>query len=224
MKYVVIDLEMNKVSKAFADIRKIFSSEIIEIGAVALDENYCEIASFKTYVKPRYNDIIEKKIVKLTGITTDMVKNAPEFETAFKMFVSFCESLNDEYAIFEWSESDHKQIEGEMLQKNYLLDETDQKLMSHWQDFQHEFSDILGLQKRLSLVDALMYAGLDFVGEQHDALYDARNTAELLSISRVEEKRNKVIDVVKDILNPKESVVTLGDMFDFSKFMATLGA
>ncbi len=35
-----------------------------------------EISSFRTYVKPEYNDGIVKKISRLTGITDDMVVNA----------------------------------------------------------------------------------------------------------------------------------------------------
>lgn len=220
MKYIVVDLEMNKVSKNYHEIRKVFSCEIIEIGAVVLDETYNEISCFKTYVKPRYNDVIEKKISKLTGITYDMVSNAPEFENAFEMFVSFCESLNDDYLILEWSESDHKQILGEMAQKKYQMNVSEEVFMSKWQDFQNEFGNMLGLERRISLTDALMYAGEEFIGNQHDALYDARNTAELYAITQVDEKRMKALATVQEILKPKESVVTLGDLFDFSSFIA----
>ena len=54
MKYIVLDLEMNGVPK---DNKEAFESshmEIIEIGAVALDEDYREIDSFLTYVKPPF--------------------------------------------------------------------------------------------------------------------------------------------------------------------------
>ena len=55
MKYIVIDLEMNKIARS-SEARKICKSEIIEIGAVMLDENLQEIGNFRTYVKPEYND------------------------------------------------------------------------------------------------------------------------------------------------------------------------
>lgn len=91
MKHIVVDLEMNPVNKFFKKEREIFRTETIEIGAVVLDDNYKEIGSFMTYVKPRFNHEINHKITKLTGITYDLVENAPEFETAFHMFVDFCE-------------------------------------------------------------------------------------------------------------------------------------
>ena len=56
MKYVVVDLEMNPLSKEYIEERKQCKSEVIQIGAVALDERYQEIGSFKTLVKVRFND------------------------------------------------------------------------------------------------------------------------------------------------------------------------
>ena len=45
MKHIVIDLEMNALDKKFKDERIICGSEIIQIGAVLLDEQYQEIGS-----------------------------------------------------------------------------------------------------------------------------------------------------------------------------------
>ena len=38
MKYVVVDLEMNPVSREFRDVRRKMNEEVIEFGAVRLDE------------------------------------------------------------------------------------------------------------------------------------------------------------------------------------------
>ena len=51
MKHIVVDLEMN-IIRNNAEARKICTNETIEIGAVMLDDNLQEIASFRTYVKP----------------------------------------------------------------------------------------------------------------------------------------------------------------------------
>ena len=88
MKYVVVDLEMNPLSKEYVEERKQCRSEVIQIGAVALDERYQEIGSFKTLVKPQYNSVIIPKIEKLTGITTSMVQEAPVFHQAIRQFFS----------------------------------------------------------------------------------------------------------------------------------------
>ena len=62
MKYLVIDLEMNPIGSAYKAERTTCKLEVIEIGAVLLDEAYQEIGSFVTLVKPYFNSRIEKKI------------------------------------------------------------------------------------------------------------------------------------------------------------------
>ena len=218
MKHIVVDLEMNPIETCYKEERAICRNEIIEIGAVILDENFQEIGSFMTYVKPQYNQNIEKKIRKLTGITYDMVANAPGFEEAFQMFVSFIGSVKGEVEICQWSDSDYTQIAKEMQLKNYEMNECEQEIMENWVDFQDEFGKQLGIERQLSLRSALTYAGLEFEGRQHDALFDARNTAELLSIARVEDKRKNTLDLISKMLKPSEFTTSLGSMFDFSQF------
>ena len=77
MKYVVVDLEMNRLANQFAEEKAVCGMEIIAIGAVLLDEQYREIEAFKTLVKPQYNDVIDAYYTRLTGITTEMVENKP---------------------------------------------------------------------------------------------------------------------------------------------------
>ena len=55
MEHIILDLEMNEVAERYEAERKICRFEIIEIGAVKLDDNFVEIDSFKTFVKPQYN-------------------------------------------------------------------------------------------------------------------------------------------------------------------------
>ena len=71
MKKIFLDLEMNGVNRQYKEVRLECKSEVIEFGAVKLDENNVEIARFQSYVRPAYNEEIERKITRLTGITTD---------------------------------------------------------------------------------------------------------------------------------------------------------
>ena len=182
MRHIVIDLEMNKLAKQYKEERLILGREIIEIGAVVLDEWYQEIGSFKTLVKPQYNDVIEKGITKLTGITTEQVQNAPILEEAIHIFFAWCHGMNDEIIIHEWSDADLEQITKEITLKKIRLNEEDMNLLVGWSDFQKEYGEKLHLDNQVSLKNAVMYAGIDFEGHEHDALDDARNTAELLKI------------------------------------------
>ena len=51
---------------------------------------------------------------------------------------------------------------------------------------------------------------------------DAKNTAELFAIVRNEERRNMILKVVMDVLQPKNTGNTLGDLFDFSALRAQI--
>ena len=216
MKYVVVDLEMNYTSRK-SEVKKILKMETIEIGAVMLDEKLQEIESFRTYVKPEYSDGIRKKISELTGITDDMVANAPSFREALRMFTTWCLGTGDEVKIYAWSDSDYNQISGEMLAKQYEITDAERPLLENvWDDFQKEFDSYLGFERRLSLSMALDMAGVAFAGRAHDALDDARNTAELLHIFKDKDLFDKTLRLIKEAMEPKEIGDTLGDLFDFS--------
>lgn len=220
MKYIIVDLEMNPVATEYTEQRERCSMEIIEIGAVVMDESLLVLGEFKTLVKPQYNDKIYKKYQTLTGITTQMVAEAPSFATAYEMFANWCESYGEDYEIYAWSDNDYKQIAAEMKLKHYNNLEK-MRPLSRMVDFQKEYTEKLGVESILSLDKALTYAGVAFEGKRHDALCDAKNTAELFSIVRNEETCEKVLKSVMEAFKPKHIGGTLGEMFDFG---AMLGA
>ena len=67
-------------------------------------------------------------------------------------------------------------------------------MTENWKDFQEEYRQIAGEEDFPSLDRALNMVGCSFTGTRHDALWDARNTADLLSspgISKIFRKREK---------------------------------
>lgn len=221
MNYIIVDFEMNPVAVEYKEEKKICRSEIIEIGAVVMDESFMVLGEFKTLVKPQNNDFIYKRYETLTGISTQMVDGAPTFATAYEMFVNWCESYGSDYEVYAWSESDYNQLTAEMRLKKY--EKADKmRPLKRWFDFQKEYTEKLGLERIISLEKALNYAGIEFEGRMHDALCDAKNTAELFAIVRNEERCNEVLQKVMDALKPKEVSSALGDMFDFGALMAAI--
>ena len=221
MKHIVVDLEMNNIRRR-SEARKICTNEIIEIGASMLDENLWQIGKFQIYVKPEYNDVIVPKISKLTGITNEMVANAPTFSVAFKQFTDWCLNIKDDVMIYAWSNTDHSQVMKEIQLKQYKLSEEEHKLMEHgWTDFQNEFDIHLGFERQISLKLALDMAGIDFNGRQHDALDDARNTAKLLRVFKDEELFDQTLRKIEEVMKPSSLENTLGNLIDLSMFMTT---
>ena len=222
MNYIIVDFEMNPIAKRFKDERQICRCEIIEIGAVVMDESFMVLGEFKTLVKPEYNNTIHKKYETLTGISTQMVYGAPAFAVAYEMFVNWCESYGSDYEVYAWSENDYKQLVAEMTLKQYI-NQDKMRPLDNWFDFQKEYIEKLGFERVVSLEKALDCAGIAFEGHHHDALCDAKNTAELFAIVHDEERCNAVIKAVKEALKPKNIDAKLGDMIDFGALMAQLG-
>ena len=218
MKHVVVDLEMNHIRKK-SEAREICTMETIEIGAVMLDDDLQEIAAFKTYIKPEYNDGIDRNISRLTGITDETVLNAPVFTTALRMFSNWCLETGDDVTVYSWSDTDYKQIKKEMLLKGYEVSDEEKSILEReWSDFQHEFDSHMGFEGQLSLSMALDMAGIEFSGREHDALDDARNTAELLQVFRDEELFNTTLRKIKEYMEPSDFGNAIGDLIDFSAF------
>ncbi|MBQ3061538.1 MAG: exonuclease domain-containing protein [Lachnospiraceae bacterium] len=213
MYHVVIDLEMNEILKEFEEQRKISSYETIEIGAIILDDNYEEIAEYKTYVKPEINEILPP-YVDITGITNETVSDSRSFNEVMPEFIDWIYNVcGTEYKIYSWSMSDYHQIKYESKLKKYE-DNRVAEMLSKWVDFQEVFGKIIGARKRVSLKDAVFYVGNDFQGQMHDALCDARNTGLLLKLSRNREEMLRILAPLIKAYKPKENMTfSMGDLF-----------
>ena len=206
MAWVFMDLEMKPVDKQFRRQWDLCRQEVIEFGAVKLGEDLREVDSFRVLVKPAYGEI-PPRYARLTGITNDMVADAAGFETVLKDFAAWCEDAETVYA---WSGSDLDQLRGEARMKE--LDFPLDRLADKWADFQKIFTRAVGLKRELSLEQAVNIADISFEGHQHDALWDARNTAELYRIYRDEGRFNTVIGPLREAVNPKKQTsFTLAD-------------
>ena len=219
MNYVFVDFEMNPIRRAYKDERKICKNEIIEIGAVILDENYEEFKSYKQYVKPVFNERISQRVEELTSITNETVENAPLFKDAIIDFIDFCVKYcgKDNYTVYAWSGSDLEQLEGEVALKGIDDDDNYRYMVENWVDFQKEYSKILHIHSKMSLEKAISSIEKEFDGQQHDAMWDARNTARLFSLSRDKEKFVEIMSPILETFKEEKEPVstTLGELFNF---------
>lgn len=214
MKYIFVDFEMNPVNRKFSDIKKRCPREIIEIGAIMLNENFEEVSSYKTFVRPEFNDAIQIKCQELTRISFGMIQGAIKFEKALGDFVEWC---GDEYKIYAWSNSDKNQILKEINAKSVSTNEKIEYMLNNWIDFQKIFGEIVNAEHLISLEKALNMCGIPFSGRKHDALIDARNTSLLFAESMVSDI-SKSIDTIKNLVTKEteNKFTTMGDMFNFA--------
>ncbi|MBQ2264103.1 MAG: exonuclease domain-containing protein, partial [Oscillospiraceae bacterium] len=113
-QYVIVDLEMCRVLRDQRTEDYPLHNEIIEIGAVLVNENLEIADSFKTYVAPQYGGL-DDYIRKLTGISDADLEGAPALPEALEAFMAWV----PQGAVFvSWSESDEYQLGEEAYYKN----------------------------------------------------------------------------------------------------------
>ena len=219
MKYIFVDFEMATIGKDFMEKRKIWHQEIIEIGAVMLDESFSEIGSFKRYVKPEYARHITTAVYNLTGIDDYYLHGCKGIQDELDAFSEWCHSFGDEVCIYAWSESDLIQIQKEYLLKELTPSVNLERIISSWNDLQALYDKAVEAQRPTALHRALASIGVDFNGKMHDALDDARNTAKIFVEMSNPEEFQKTVNYIHEYTERESNSVTLGDLFDFSKLV-----
>lgn len=100
MRYIVIDLEWNN---AFSAKSKKAINEIIEIGAVKLDENLCVKDTISTFIRPSISKKLSKRVVEMTNITDSDVAGGMSFINAVKLLKSW---IAPDDIVMTWGDTD----------------------------------------------------------------------------------------------------------------------
>lgn len=198
MNYIVLDMEWNQpyTKEQMVKYPVAISGEIVQIGAVKLDENFSVQDSFNVLIKPKFYKKMHHSISKLTGITNDLLKTGQPFELALELFKDWC---GDDFSILTWGDSDVP-----MLKKNMQAYDLDTKLIPEVYNVQAIFDNqITKLNKPISLLSA-MEIFTEPPLDAHNALNDAKNTA--VVISHLDMKKG-----LKDYPNLHNQLVYVGD-------------
>lgn len=195
MSIVVLDFEMNPIHPPKGNLTR----EIIEIGAVRLDDQYQIADHFSCFVKPQYA-AIAPKIKKLTGIDEAYLRRADAFAEAMGKFSEWIDEGPAQ--IYGWSDSDETQFRKECEYKGVQVPAN----MENWIDFQPIYKEKMEIRSEgaLSLQKAAGWHGIRFdKKEAHRAGYDAEITAALVR-SVLTGEYKKYLKMIKQILEPEE--------------------
>ena len=171
--WLVIDLEATTDEGGWP----ITEMEIIEIGATLVDRKGRELDFFQRFVRPLRRPLLTPFCRELTHITQANVDAA---QTLSEVWPSFEQWLGQHQSVLEgwasWGDYDRKQLlqEWQRLQLDSALGS-----VPHM-NLKQRFAKARRLERPLGLNAALQLAGMQFNGQQHRALEDARNTARLL--------------------------------------------
>jgi len=175
MHYITLDLEWNQAyAEQLQAVQKRLSArlrgEVIQIGAVKLDEKMRPCGSYSVIVKPRYFQRINRHVRDLTGITQGMIDGGITLENASERFHRWC---GEDFAFLTWGPDDIP-----MLEDNFRVHGLDVSWLSRVYDLQPIFNaQTDGVNKQRSLEYAMEHFGIAANLPAHDALNDAYFTA-----------------------------------------------
>ncbi len=224
MRYIAFDLEWNSVPPSYIlrglNINKIIKdrvntlglnsvipnplshldSEIIEIGAVKLDDNFQTIDRFQDRIIPVRLPILNPYVAKAISVTQEDLDRGTAFPTVIKNFYDWCSSdsshfnttssdilsaessatnhaENDspnETILLTWSNSDNKALRNNL--KYYGLDES---IPFRTINVQKLFADYIGINEMVSLKKACDFLDIKSTRKYHCAEDDAYYTAKI---------------------------------------------
>ena len=213
-KKVILDLEFCTIKSKAKKGLQFMNHEVIQVGAVMLDDSMNVIDEYVSFVKPEYTSVTKANHQFNRNKTYDLEK-APCFCQVLSEFLCWIgDDIEDTY-IYSWSDIDKQQIENESKEKG-IGDARLSTLYNNWCDFQKDFGDLIGYNGQpISLTNALASVDFEFDGMQHDALNDSRNTAKLFSLCADKKEFEKRTKAIREcFMEEEKSRVTIGDMFN----------
>ncbi|MBS5793647.1 MAG: exonuclease domain-containing protein [Clostridiales bacterium] len=194
MSYIVLDLEFNQAYD-FEKNKTILlipscRFEIIQIGAVKLDNNFNIIDKINLYIRPNLYKEIHPYVEKITGLSADFLKDKPSFKDAYIHFENFLGT--EEHIFCTWGSGDLKALYRnlsyyKMLSSDLILKYIDiQNLTTKY--LKYSKGGCIGLKTAIELLD------LPIQQDFHDALNDALYTAEIFKKLSPEKLNLKVFN------------------------------
>ena len=173
--WLVIDLEATTEEGGWP----VAEMEIIEIGATLVNQDGRELDHFERFVRPQRRPLLTHFCRELTHISQDNIDSAAPLDTVWPQFERWLgHHLSRVVGWASWGDYDKHQLEEEWRQHELSTVLT---TLPHV-NLKQRFAQARQLQRPMGLNAALQLAGMQFSGQQHRALADARNTGRLLPL------------------------------------------
>jgi 3'-5' exoribonuclease 1 len=148
-------------------------NEIIEIGAVKVNE-YGEVTDvFSKFVKPLVNPVLSDFCKKLTSITQQDIDKAKTYPSVCQDFMDWID-LEEDYCLVSWGKYDKEQLRSDCVLH---------KLEYDWLDYHCNLKAAYKTLKRETheqgLKKVVKNEGFEFTGIHHRAISDAENMAKV---------------------------------------------
>ncbi|MCM1241273.1 MAG: exonuclease domain-containing protein [Roseburia sp.] len=177
MNYIILDLEWNQSSTGEEEVCKVLPFEIIEIGAIKLNNSRQKTGEFNELIKPQVYHSMHHVTKKLIHIKMEQLENGRLFSEVMESFLNWC---GEDYIFCTWGPQDLAE-----LQRNIRY--YDMKPIAEgpfkFLDVQKLFSIACEDRKsRRSLEYAIDFLKIEKDIPFHRAFSDAYYTAKILAV------------------------------------------
>lgn len=177
MNYIILDLEWDS---AYHKKHKRFVNQILQIGAIKLDDDFNFIDSFERTVKSGISKKVSGRFASLTGITTEVMLSGVTLESAVEQYNNW---VGTNTLTMTWSNSDLFTI---LENEELLLDSKQKFKIEKYVDLQKFIEGEIRLsgielKNQISLGDAAEILGVSIEGfDLHTAKDDSMLAACML--------------------------------------------
>lgn len=177
MYYILLDLEWNS---AYCKKLHCFVNEIVEFGAVKLDENFNEVDRFTQIVRSSLTNKLSGRFKELTGMTNEQMQSGLPFNEALAIYRKWA---GEDTITLTWSNSDLHTLYNNCI--NFTGNHKG-AMVGKYVDLQRYFQYELALmgnpqKNQISLSNAAVLFGINFSNDDlHHALDDSVIAAAIL--------------------------------------------
>ena len=175
MNYIVLDMEWNQPWPGSPSSKKVLPvnirGEIIQIGAVRINEEQFVEDEFQIMIKPKYYRHLNRRVSKLTGIKEAKLREeGVSFPEAIELFRRWC---GEDIVFLTWGFDDIG-----ILRENLRLFGLEEDWTERWFNAQMIFNaQTDGSNSQKALKTAMEMFSIEATRPAHDALGDAYHTA-----------------------------------------------
>ena len=213
MNYIIFDLEWNQSPRGKDGENKKIPFEIIEIGAVKVDDRGNIIDEYSSIIRPKVYKYIHYKIHEITGFSMYDLKKGRRFTDAASGFLEWC---GDDYMFCTWGSIDITELQRNMAFYHMPLLKAPVYYFDLQKAFSIQFED--GKASR-SLESAVEQLGIPIGPDFHRASDDAYYTA--LVFNKLDKKIVEHYFSIDYYQNPKNIEDEITVTFDtYSKYIS----
>ncbi|MCM1399519.1 MAG: exonuclease domain-containing protein [Clostridium sp.] len=175
MNYIVLDLEWNQCYGGHEHENPRMPFEIIEIGAVKLDEKFNITDSYSSIIKPRLYKKLQPHIKAILNYDEATLKKGRPFDMVCREFIKWCD---EDYIFCTWGTMDLSYLQNNM--DYYYMKQLEKPLKYY--NVQQIYADVASEDGQISKLEkAVAHMNLEIDRPFHSAVNDAYYTGRILA-------------------------------------------